>query len=702
MQRRSNFRGTGGCEAELLAIGFVLIDDEGQITIDPTLDVFPIFEYTKPYGIRCMKENITSKPKFFSELKKVAERNDLSIPTPFDSPHIFEFVTAPTDNTIILDAQFNEIRQIQIDLIEFLLINKKANPALDFICVSDWINDYSRRFPADAITAADGTDHMYILVDYSIEQLALTVSQQKHWREKNNLHLLAQEIQEQLLHSVQFNFVAALQHNMGSMLIENIVNPILSEFKDYHEALHKIITQGVAGLIAKGLTEAQAHAKIEATEKMILFLTSNQIIPETQIRILQQAEYNAKNACAFLLNIEKRKLAKLHGFFFILSMRILTETAFIPLPPYNTSKNKYFFFVKNLLPELTECLSSHDKKLLFSLNDEERDELLLQIAGSCEILGVQYRVNQNQFTVKELLKNVLGYSETICCDSLPGSPANEIEQLPIEPKTEKLRSKDHRLRWLLLECRVNPLKNLTDTKIKMIRILQLTNLFCQTTYLRTQQGSSTSSGVHETKQLDAAHEVDKNVANALRVIFDRVSLVFTAQRGNQEFEQLKNELREKIFSLERDIMLKQINFLFTQVETIPFPIIQEIVIDLFREKLFTSFTFPLQQHDKQYAAYILNRYALTKKIPDGVEFLDLVMSLDNPAETQRVIAAIGNEKFNKIIDSLSDNKSLQVHLKKFQPLPSALANSVFSQNNQVSPNQIETSMSCQRRLASSS
>src|SRR4029078_450124 len=80
--------------------------------------------------------------------------------------------TSPVKTTKTLAVQFEKIAHLELDLIQYLLLQQKKG--VDLISVKKWIDDYNRRFPDNTpLLPAKDAEYMMIVVDYSIQNLGL-------------------------------------------------------------------------------------------------------------------------------------------------------------------------------------------------------------------------------------------------------------------------------------------------------------------------------------------------------------------------------------------------------------------------------------------------------------------------------------------------------------------------------------------------
>lgn len=470
---------TVGYEGELIALKFVLLK-EGQIQC--TKSILPILFNRTIDGIECVTDKLAA-PGFSVGLNEIASRKSCLLPIPINNPHIFEFVTPPANNTKLTNTQLDEIAHLETDLILYLIMQKKRHPEIELLCVADWIDDYNRRFPHDPLIGSKDTKIMHIVVDYSINQLAMTPLQEQTWHQSADLRQLAQDIQKSLDHNVQFNFVTALRKKMGSILVN-----IYEENNITHTWKKKIDS------LEKEIEESKKSGK--PTESLITDIAKLEFgiqTAEKEKNILLQAESNAEKACDFIraeLAVH-HKLAKLEGFFFLLSTRIITETTNLSLPSTTTDKNKYLFFLKTQLSDLIYSLSEKDRVLLEKMNtwsDVQKNNLLAIIAGSKDVLKTNYsQVGQKDFTIKDVIESTLGWRDNdapFLCNLFPGACTRTLEQHPFEPTLAGLRSKQKSpLRRILLEYRGSAYKTISESKIEMEKILNHSALLCKTTHL---------------------------------------------------------------------------------------------------------------------------------------------------------------------------------------------------------------------------
>ncbi len=386
-----------------------------------------------------------------------------------------------------------------------------------------------------------------------------------------------------------------------------------------------------------GITQKQADLWIQKNIKYIFAAQSWLDRFAKGKAILCDAEVNAEKACQFIRNSQhdyekhriknpiKQKLAKLEGFFFILSMRVLTEITFLPVSVNSSSKNKYFFYLKSPLSELIDGLSEKDKALLKFIKDhwsvDQRNELLSSIVGSSEALTVSYSVGKHVFTVKDVIESALGWREDKVCDLFPGFPVKKFDP-PYEPKT-RIRSKEHQfpIRRVLLEYRGSPHQTLQQSEREMKKILQLP--FCKTTFL--DKDDPLEEKLSSVVSLDESPEqkIDRNVDEALKYVYQ-----------NPGATNLKEILTKMLDHDDRDISFKQINYLYLKIrdaKDIDADLklsLEKILSEMYSDKVLTSFSFPVKDDEDQYLKYLKDRYAITKKIPQVIEFICFIEFMD--------------------------------------------------------------------------
>src|SRR5579872_2122729 len=324
---------TIGWEGELEFVVFVLIRDN-QITSQAGDQILHIFSPTKK-GVSCDQDESYIDDFYLAELKEIAHEKSLQLDQ-ITSSNIFEFVTSPAANTADLDTQFAEVTQIEVDLIRYLLEQKKAG-LTRLVSVKKWIDNYNLRFPDNSLPSLPDTNEMFIVLNECISRIkyALPHLDLDNWTDSVQL---AKIIQQQLKHYVQFNFVAHFGKKMGSML-----NKIV-EANDSRIYLKQDIIRFSKTLLNLEKKDPSDIVEINKLKDKIAYFEYSITRIEKQKNILLQSEINAARACHFIRSkysssqgskigekksIENEthpKLIKLEGFFFILSMRILTET----------------------------------------------------------------------------------------------------------------------------------------------------------------------------------------------------------------------------------------------------------------------------------------------------------------------------------------------------------------------------------------
>lgn len=620
------FNATVGFEGEVRTIKFVLVFD-GQMKLAEGDMVLSIIQPTRA-GVEIVQDNSVD-PRFHQQLKGIAEEKELTL-QPMEGAHIFEFVTQPATHSNDLKKQFAEIAQMQSHLINYLIKQQKTNTS-GLINVKEWIDAYNISYPKEKLIPSADADNMFIALDYSIKLLNLTRSQPA-----------ADVIQKQLSHGVQFNFVAALGKNMGHKLVEIFdENNRIPDFKNHIDLMQKSIkktTEMLATLKFTNKNEINSYIakplqEIKQAEEFLKAL-------EIERTILLQAQINANKSCEYIKKqyssdniFAQRKMNKLDGFFFILAMRMLTQTKYIPSSA--SSKNKYLFFLKTQLADLIDSLSENDKLQLKKINSTwsraQKNELLSLIAGSSEALTIGYKIKGVDFTLKNVLESALGWGEKVSqlCNLFPGACIKTITP-PFEPTALGLHRKtsDKPLRRILLEYRASQMMTLRQSFQEMEKTLARAILFCKTTYLHKQNGRNQSTLFQkkwessEVKQEDnlGSKPVEKNVNAAMGLIW------------SSKTDDLKELLQELVFDNDIDITLKQINYLFLRIQDSKIiaearkEAVQTILKEFYFEKIVEHFKYPLQQSSEAYLKYVRERYAIINKIPKLKEYIGVLVS----------------------------------------------------------------------------
>ncbi len=685
---------TVGYEGELREIPFVLVRmdrNKGKEAIQFAAEdeVLPIFRPTQN-RVECVLDYGTvSDPLYFSEFKRIAKQRNYLKPVLTDVSHVFEFVTLPAKNRSELSAQFEEIKRIEIDLIHYLFQTHRNNKSAGFVCIKDWIDDYNERFSENPLPASPDSETMHIVLDCAISELTYLLTQQ----EKNDLlnaddlTPLAELIQSQLSHSQQFNFVVSLGKNMGSMLAA-----IYDENNDQHideqdAARYLKLIAASEELKESGNFSEEEHEKLKKIEEK--FFRSKKLIQNAkeQKSILLQAEVNAEAACDYIRNqfndgTEQRKLIKLEGFFFLLSMRVLTETADLVLPWATSTKNQYLFFLKTKLSDLKHSLSENDRLLLQKIgqtwNSQKKHQLLKLIAGSAEALTM--RVGED-FSVKDVLESALGWTQALVCDQLANSPTKRFEP-PLEPSG--LHRKRSSLRRVLLEYRTPADGTVADAEQSMIRMLDRARKSCRTTYHFKQEWSETGKEEvlayiqQKNTRSKAKSEYLKNLKLYNPALFQAVKS--ESQHEMLSIDRFQNELRQKKHELQMitgivdvnvnkairlvtrdfhfqedrlqqilfheddsEITLKQINYLYLMSKNpgvIPEKIrikLEPILMQWFANCLISLFYPPATPIHDYYIQYMKERFALTKEIPAVMEFFKFIRVYSWTEEVQAVV-----------------------------------------------------------------
>jgi len=662
---------TVGYEGELRAIRFILIkNDKKQMEVVKGDEVLSVFYPTKN-RVECVIDNSGVDSDLFAQLEKIAEERNLSISDSCKlTSHIFEFVTLPASTTEEIKVQFEEIARIEQHLLRYLFAQKISDQNKKLVCVKDWIDDYNKScFPNEPLQSSDNASEMHIVLDYSLKQLQLNNQQQSvldNFPNNENLQKLSEELQPTLLHNPQFNFVASLGKKMGTLLVdmqqENNIN-----------IKHCRNTQ-----ITKLLLHAQTNA--EKACQLINSIYSEEKKEEEDKSVWKKAT--------------SLKMAKVEGFFFILAMRILTETTFIKIDSRETDKNKYPFFVKTQLSDLIFSLSETDKRLLASINtawtDAQKLKLLASISGSFEALAVYYQIGKEFFTVKNMLESVLGWrkdSDKIC-NKFPNNSIKTFKP-PYEPIMPGWRSKQHQdaLRWVLLEQRLVMFRTLVASEKTMYRLLEQTNEFFKPTHKQKQywQGWGEDAALqymgnpevsthlkyefkegiklyhpslyycHFFQKLQREHSKQLAELNKFQQDIDAVKQGFEQDTVFAEnnikmaikiieissIENLKNTLQSGFFHKDADIYLKQLNHLFILIKSNKviskerIISIQKQLIELYSEKIFSLFQVPLKDGEDAYIRYLCSRYIITKAAPALKDFFNFLLK-NNAKQNEKV------------------------------------------------------------------
>lgn len=527
-------------------------------------NVLKVFE-SKEHRISCENDYTTDNRK---EVNEVAKANRLTVSNQYKCLHILEFVTSPTKKMEEIEKQLTEIARLEEDLIRYIFFRKEENELKTLLCIKDWIDDYNRRFPNAQLTQTDATKEMYILMDYSITQMKESVKK-----------FSLESLQKNLKHSVQYNFVASLGKKMGSQLV--------------------------------GLLDV-----------------TNKERNKDKIKNLFAAENNSENACQWIRNIlgSGRKFAKLEGFFFLLSMRIVTETSYVFLSETSSEKNKYFFFLKTKLSELLLSLSERDKNVLEKIStcgEKEKNQFLALIAGSYEALTASFQINQIRFTVKQVLESALGWEKNDICDLLPNTPTKDIV-IPFEPEDPQIHHKLHELPFIrvVLENRSAMDKTTSESMHEMQEMLKHSADLSMTSFLHKQYGTSRAESANsEFKEINSGVIIENNM-NVASNIIER----FRTKDRNYKITKL--QLDKLLSHTDKDITLKQINYLFIKMKNQD-PDIDKMLIELFAEKIKAFFPPVLNANDKSYLKYVATRYILSTEIPEIAEYLNFVDKLNS-------------------------------------------------------------------------
>ncbi len=679
---------TVGFEGELHEIRFLVIKDN-EITFVGNDVVLPVFDSTI-HGVSCVQD-VDNNERTPEELRKIENRNGFILERKnTKTSYIFEFITHPSSNEKKIEEQFSVLNQIELDLIESVFdSNLKKNNTL--LPVKDWLRQYS----TEQLSVSDDVNNMYVMLDYSRRNLK-AVSKIKKFKYSEQV---VKHIQEELKHHVQFNFVVALGTKMGSMLVSMMDTNNNDRLPELEDKLKKTNEQ-IDELKSYDIAKEPYKTAFQDYRNNADLIQKRIDRSKKQRSILLNAERYAENACEFIRHeVSKsevkmtdssddpahRKLIKLEGLFFILSMRILTETNYLQLRQTETSKNKYPFFLKTQLSDLIDCLSENDKALLFSIQhtwgDKQKNELLAHIAGSHQALTVRYDMGDGKvFTVKDVIESTLGWrpDQPGLCDWFPGASIKPLNPRPVEPEVKGLRSKKHEqpLGRVLLEYRYSKTKTLSKSLKEMLKMLENSALFCKTTYLHKQRLSleSLDSMVQYLAKKDGLIEEKAEFVRMLKLyrpdVLDKLKIELPEiMREIHVYQQdLDNEIKMNPFSGEKvdkatkkameyifsgkslddpkemlkkilvdpdiDLTLKQINhlyFLLNRSEDLleNRKLITDILIELFREEIFLNFQFPFEPSQKKYLNHIMEFYPMAHVIPDVVEFIHLLNFFSN-------------------------------------------------------------------------
>ncbi len=601
---------TVGWEGELHQIVFAIITNKKVVSLSDDDPPSMIFEPTET-GVYCVNDNSNENLNdCLPVVKNVAKQKRLAVSSQFRGLHVLEFITSPTKKTDDLHTQFAEISRLEADLIQYIIQKKEKNELIELICIKDWMDDYNRRFKEAPLVGGNRTHEMYILVDHSLKKI------------KESVKKFSMDVQSQLKHAVQFNFVSALGKKMGSELIS--IYKMENEIEEYAAFKEKkALEYTIISLKLEALQKQKnQEARIQEHQKQLSVIIEHKILlecREKQIHILQEAENNSEKICELIRHqsASERKLTKLTGFFFLLSMRIMTEVDFIPLWTASSIKNRYIYFLKTNLSDLIHSLSENDKKILQDMSawgDAEKQQLFVLIAGSSEALTVSFHINQTTLTVKEVIESALGWEKNKMCDLLPNSPTKPIE-MPLEPVDTQIRRETH-LRRILLENRSLSDKTIIESENEMKKMLYRAAGLSKTTYLQKKYEIPSESQTIEFKQTDTGTIIDNTIRKAMMLIDEYKTGVFDEIN-------FKLQLSKIVFHSDKDITLKQINYLYLKMPDRN-PAIDKIVTELYAEKIATFFPFPLKAEEKQYMEYVSSRYFLSKEIPDISEYLNFV------------------------------------------------------------------------------
>ncbi len=368
-------------------------------------------------------------------------------------------------------------------------------------------------------------------------------------------------------------------------------------------------------------------------------------------------------------------------------MRILTETSFIYLS--SSSKNKYLFFLKTNLSDLVHCLSDNDRLLLRETaqwSQTQKNHLLMLIAGSEEAL--KFRIHE-EFSVQDVIESVLGWRQDALplCDRLPNTPTKPYDPISV-PKWMHRKTKGAPSSRALLEYRYNARRILRDAKEDMGLMLKRANDFCKTTHLRksewinfdkentshylnrqdiktsdkswlmhglkrykpllfnkVRQGNLKEMREIERYELQSIKEkneaqdklriADKNAAKALRFLSSLRSI--SGKDNPREYAHIKRILRKQLFHEDPDLSFKQMNLLYLTYKEKPivskddWKSLQAILMELYAEKFFSIYHFPINSYEGAQIQYFMFRYSLTNEIPVLKEFL-MFLKIFNQSE----------------------------------------------------------------------
>lgn len=644
-------RATVGVEVELQKIHFVLKNNK-SISWSYGNDVLPIVEPTDN-GIEVVQDNKTV-PDFYSALKSLADEEKLTLSKESNCSHVFEFFTHPTEDPNHLDLQFEEIAELETDLIKYLFHIKSISPNQKWICVNDWIDNFYNKTHTNQIKASKDSKKMFILVDYSINRFQLEGQP------------IAREIQLRTEQYIQFNFVAALGKKMGTFFVN--IFYANSKFKTLEKDLQE--TKKTKSLEDKSYKNPKLEREIKDIQQKITRLT-------TKRDILLQAESNAEKACHYIrfvyqkmalnedqLKLHKlnenpvhRKLIKLEGLFFILATRILTETTFISRLNA-ASKNYYLFFLKTQPSELINCLSENDQALLHHMNSwstKNKNKLFTYIAGSKSVLRKTYNKYSHSVTIYDVLNSALNWTNRIDCNLFPNGPTKSFAT-PKEPKN--IRRQQSPLERVLFEYRGSKLLTLSETQEQAHIIHQKSAELCKTTYLHKKElhdekpenvtraiMSSDKSTEEKMHFIDTIKLYRPELLNDLKIkhpnILEDIETyqhplgekkypsqlidlnIKKAMRLIKNFSPQENSLKSALESLiafddKVDHQLNQIDQIYTLVidsDEIPLDkktSIKYILKDIYFEKLLSLCKLPVTSVDIEYLRYIESQFTLSQ------------------------------------------------------------------------------------------
>lgn len=619
---------TVGTEVEMKQIPIVLIDVEPHtqkkiISVVKGDTVLQIFNKTNN-GIQGVQDARQINASFKSEINEIANQSWYFKPS-INSALILELFTPPTDNALQVSQQFQEIAQIETDLIHYLYKEFQNDQNIRFISLKAWIDDYNKRHPTNPLPSTDESERMYIPLVFSIKELIATFDEEKKPK-GNDLFQTAQLTQESLLQRIQYNFSTALHGRMGSMLLElcETEQPQIEWEHQITICKQKILE---FELLIKSNPDSYDEILLDIKKQNELLDFFQEKLRQYRLKkdILKISEINAQKACRLIQDFEKhnaeskkpdRDLFKLEGFFFLLSMRFTTETSDLSPQGETTDKSKYLFFLKTKLSDLIYSLSQNDRLLLEDIgqNTELRLQILTLIAGSSEALTVRF----GRFTALDLIESALQWRKDSrpICDRLPNAPLKPLIPPPI-PLGLHRKIESAPQRRILLEYRPYTNEPLLHAENNTKNMLERATEFCETAFSiksiderllnkdtaaaylkRTEISINEKSrfvqslkvhhsaiyelllnenstelhhiAMHESKVTQEMQEterrftlIERNTDTAFHFISN---LTHFPSRGSTEYEELTNQLRRVLFHEDANQTLKQINFLFLKCQ----------------------------------------------------------------------------------------------------------------------------------------